>query len=55
MGAVALISQRRTDQIGMVYGDSHGCANVRPRRGENHIEGMLDGYYAHSLGGRRHQ
>ncbi|SEH46712.1 Protein of unknown function DUF58 [Mycolicibacterium rutilum] len=50
MGAVALISQRRTDQIGMVYGDSHGCANVRPRRGENHIEGMLDGYYAHSLG-----
>jgi uncharacterized protein (DUF58 family) len=50
MGAVALIGMRRSDEIGMVYGDSLGSANVRPRRGENHIEGMLEGFYLHSRG-----
>jgi uncharacterized protein (DUF58 family) len=51
MGAIGLISMRRTDEIGMVYGDSRGSANVRSRRGENHIEGMLEQYYTHSRGG----
>ena len=50
LGAVGLIGMRRSDEIGMVYGDSGGSATVRPRRGENHIEGMLEGYYGHSRG-----
>ncbi|HET6737105.1 DUF58 domain-containing protein [Mycobacterium sp.] len=51
MGAIGLISMRRTDEIGMVYGDSRGSANVRSRRGENHIEGMLEQFFTHSRGG----
>lgn len=50
MGAIGLIGMRRTDEIGMVYGDSRGSANVRSRRGENHIEGMLEQYFVHSRG-----
>jgi uncharacterized protein (DUF58 family) len=50
MGAIGLISMRRTDEIGMVYGDSRGSANVRSRRGENHIEGMLEQFFTHSRG-----
>jgi uncharacterized protein (DUF58 family) len=50
MGAIGLIGMRRTDEIGMVYGDSRGSANVRSRRGENHIEGMLEQYFTHSRG-----
>jgi uncharacterized protein (DUF58 family) len=50
MGAIGLIAMRRTDEIGMVYGDSRGAATVRSRRGENHIEGMLEQFYVHSRG-----
>jgi uncharacterized protein (DUF58 family) len=50
MGTIGLIGMRRTDEIGMVYGDSRGSANVRSRRGENHIEGMLEQFYTHSRG-----
>jgi uncharacterized protein (DUF58 family) len=50
MGAIGLIGMRRTDEIGMVYGDSRGSANVRSRRGENHIEGMLELFFTHSRG-----
>lgn len=50
MGSIGLIAMRRTDELGMVYGDSRGCANVRSRRGENHIEGMLEQFYTHSRG-----
>lgn len=50
MGAVGLIAMRRSDEIGMVYGDSRGSATVRNRRGETHIESMLEHYYGHSLG-----
>lgn len=50
MGAIGLIAMRRTDEIGMIYGDSRGSATVRSRRGENHIEGMLEAFYLHSRG-----
>src|SRR5690349_12594126 len=49
LGAVCLIGMRRTDEIGMVFGDSGGTAEVRPRRGEAHIEGMLDQFYSRSM------
>ena len=49
LGAVSLIGMRRTDEIGLVYGDSRGSAHVRPRRGEAHLEGMLDQFYARTL------
>jgi uncharacterized protein (DUF58 family) len=50
MGAIGLIGMRRTDEIGTVYGDSRGSAIVRSRRGENHIEGMLEQYFVRSRG-----
>jgi uncharacterized protein (DUF58 family) len=49
LGAIGLITIGRSDQIGMVYGDSRGCVNVPQRRGENHIENMLHRFYAHTL------
>ena len=49
MGAFGLITMTRLDEIGMVYGDARGCTNVRGRRGETHIEGMLDRFYRHTL------
>jgi uncharacterized protein (DUF58 family) len=50
LGAVSLIGMRRADEIGAVFGDSNGTADVRPRRGEAHLEGMLDQYYTRTLG-----
>lgn len=49
MGAVGLISLRRSDQVGMVYGDARGCVNIGQGRGETHIESMLHRYYGHTL------
>lgn len=49
MGAVGLIALRRSDQIGMVYGDRRGSMNVPQRRGEPHTEGMLHHWYQHSM------
>ncbi|SPM36043.1 hypothetical protein MRAB57_3881, partial [Mycobacterium rhizamassiliense] len=49
MGAVGLIGLRRSDQIGMVYGDSRGSVNVPQRRGETHIEGLLHRWYQHAM------
>ncbi|WP_374025469.1 DUF58 domain-containing protein [Mycobacterium sp. HNNTM2301] len=48
MGAVGLIGLRRSDQIGMVYGDRRGCVNIRQQRGESHIEGLLHRWYQHA-------
>lgn len=48
MGAVGLISLRRSDQIGMVYGDGRGSANIQQQRGESHIEGLLHRWYQHA-------
>ena len=50
LGAIGLITLSRSDQIGMVYGDSRGGMNIRNRRGETHIEYMLDRYYGHTAG-----
>lgn len=49
IGALGLITMGRADEIGMVYGDSRGSANIRGRRGETHIENMLDVFYSHAL------
>jgi uncharacterized protein (DUF58 family) len=49
LGAIGLITVGRSDQIGMVYGDSRGCVNIPASRGENHIESMLHRFYIHSL------
>ena len=49
MGAVGLIGLRRSDQIGMVYGDRRGSVNIPQRRGESHIEGLLHRWYQHTM------
>lgn len=49
LGAVGLITLGRADEIGMVYGDTRGCVNIRLRRGETHIESMLHRFYGHTL------
>ena len=51
MGAIGLIALRRSDEIGMVYGDSRGSANIRNRRGETHIEALIERFYAHTHSG----
>jgi uncharacterized protein (DUF58 family) len=50
LGAIGLIAAGRSDEVGMVYGDSRGSANIRNRRGETHIESILEHYYSHTLG-----
>jgi uncharacterized protein (DUF58 family) len=49
MGAVGLIALRRSDQIGMVYGDRRGSVNLSQGRGESHIEGLLHRWYQHTI------
>ncbi|AQA01093.1 hypothetical protein BVC93_00195 [Mycobacterium sp. MS1601] len=48
MGAVGLIAMARSDEIGLVYGDSRGSVTIRSRRGEAHIESLLERFYNHS-------
>ncbi|BBX07509.1 DUF58 domain-containing protein [Mycolicibacterium aichiense] len=48
LGAIGLITLGRSDEIGMVYGDTRGCVSIRPGRGETHIESMLDHVYRHT-------
>lgn len=48
LGAFGLITLGRSDQIGMVFGDTRGCVNIRQRRGETHIESLLHRYYGHA-------
>jgi uncharacterized protein (DUF58 family) len=49
LGAIGLIAMGRSDEIGMVYGDSRGSATIPSRRGETHIESMLDRFYTKSV------
>lgn len=49
LGAFGLITLGRADQIGMVFGDTRGCVNIRQGRGETHIESMLHRFYGHAL------
>jgi len=41
IGAMGLITLRRSDEIGMVFGDVRGCVDIRLRRGETHVEYLL--------------
>ena len=50
LGAFGLVTLGRADQIGMVFGDTRGCVNIRQGRGETHIESMLHRFYGHALG-----
>ncbi|TDL12465.1 DUF58 domain-containing protein [Mycolicibacterium obuense] len=50
-GAIGLITLGRSDEIGMVFGDSRGSVNIRLRRGETHVESMLHRY--HDAGSER--
>lgn len=51
MGALGLIAMGRSDEIGLVYGDERGSVTIRSRRGENHIESMLERFYGHAADG----
>src|SRR6476469_5648004 len=51
LGAVGLITLGRTDEVGMVYGDARGSVHVRQRRGENHMESLLQRYHSHAARG----
>lgn len=51
IGAVGLIVLGRSDEIAMVYGDAGGSARTRNRRGETHVEALLEGYDRHCAGG----
>ena len=48
IGAIGLITLRRSDEIGMVLGDVRGCIDIRLRRGETHIESMLHRFHHHT-------
>ncbi|WP_006242787.1 DUF58 domain-containing protein [Mycolicibacterium tusciae] len=48
IGAIGLITLRRSDEIGMVFGDVRGCVDIRLRRGETHIESMLHRFHHHT-------
>ncbi|MDG5486106.1 DUF58 domain-containing protein [Mycolicibacterium gadium] len=48
IGAIGLITLRRSDEIGMVFGDVRGCVDIRLRRGETHIESMLHRFHDHT-------
>jgi uncharacterized protein (DUF58 family) len=48
IGALGLITLRRSDEIGMVFGDARGCVDIRLRRGETHLEYMLQHYHDHT-------
>jgi len=48
IGALGLITLGRSDEIGMVYGDVRGCVDIRLRRGETHLEYMLDRFLDHA-------
>jgi uncharacterized protein (DUF58 family) len=48
IGALGLITLRRSDEIGMVYGDARGCLDIGLRRGETHVEYMLHRFHQHA-------
>ncbi|AEV72334.1 hypothetical protein MycrhN_1721 [Mycolicibacterium rhodesiae NBB3] len=48
IGAIGLITLRRSDEVGMVFGDVRGCVDIRLRRGETHIESMLHRFHHHT-------
>ncbi|OBJ52271.1 hypothetical protein BST16_25350 [Mycobacterium asiaticum DSM 44297] len=49
MGAIGLIAMGRSDEIGLVCGDSRGTASVRSGRGETHVESLLHRFYTNTF------
>ncbi|OBK15692.1 DUF58 domain-containing protein [Mycobacterium asiaticum] len=49
MGAIGLIAMGRSDEIGMVCGDSRGSAMIRSGRGETHVESLLHRFYTNTF------
>jgi uncharacterized protein (DUF58 family) len=47
IGAMGLVTLRRSDEIGMVFGDARGCIDIRLRRGETHVEHILHRFHHH--------
>lgn len=47
IGALGMVTLRRSDEIGMVFGDARGSADIRLRRGETHVEYLLRHYHDH--------
>jgi uncharacterized protein (DUF58 family) len=47
IGAIGLITLRRSDEIGMVFGDARGSVDIRLRRGETHVEYLLSHFHDH--------
>jgi uncharacterized protein (DUF58 family) len=48
IGVVGLVAIRRSDEVGMVFGDARGCVDVRLRRGETHVEYLLHRFHDHA-------
>ena len=48
IGALGLVTLRRSDEVGLVFGDVRGCVDVRLRRGETHLEYLLQHYLDHA-------
>lgn len=48
IGALGLVTLRRADEIGMVFGDARGSVDIRLRRGETHVEYLLEHYLDHA-------
>lgn len=48
IGALGLITLRRSDELGMVFGDARGCVDIRLRRGETHLEYLLHRFDQHA-------
>jgi uncharacterized protein (DUF58 family) len=44
IGAIGLMTLRRSDEIALVTGDRRGCIDTRLRRGETHVERILHHY-----------
>jgi uncharacterized protein (DUF58 family) len=47
VGMIGLLTLRRADEIGLVFGDARGSVDIRLRRGESHIENMMHRFYQH--------
>lgn len=48
IGAIGLMTLRRSDEIAMVLGDHRGNVDIRLRRGETHIESLLHRFHHHA-------
>ncbi|MCH9729832.1 MAG: DUF58 domain-containing protein [Actinomycetia bacterium] len=49
MAAIGLISVPRSDEIALVFGDSRASGRTPHRRGETHIESLVERYYQHTV------